>query len=130
MIRILGLLSMFLLSLWPNSAIVFMPGQAWAACCGSTCKPLMCTCRGTYPCAYEPDDNWTGQPAMKTNAGPSQINTDRKDLASAVTILDLTDSFSELTTASKCFRDKLALGLLGNAQAGLKSMTFLTNADK
>ena len=127
MIRILGLLSMFLLFLLPNSPVVFMPGQAWAACCGSTCKPLMCTCRGTYPCAYEPDDEKNFQMVEATIASSSHINADRETPAFTGITLDFESSFSALTTAGKCFRDKLAFSLLGNAGADLQFATFLTD---
>jgi hypothetical protein len=124
MIRILGPFSVLLLSLLLYMPIVFIPGKVWAlGCCGYTCK-MTCTCRGTYPCLYDPVDKKTDQAPLATTDGSLQTNMDRDAPAFTPTTLDFAQSFSALTTASKCFRDKLALGLLGNARAGLKFVTF------
>jgi hypothetical protein len=120
MIRIFVLVSTSFLFVLLNSPALLMPGHAWAACCGTTCKPLMCTCRGTYPCLYDPGDSNTAQSSAATISGPAQMDIARDTPAFTTTTSDLTESFLELTTAGKCFRDKLALSLLGNAREGLK----------
>lgn len=139
MIRIFWLFSTSLLFLLLSSPAVLMPGHAWGGCCGTTCKPWMCTCRGTYPCLYDPRDSNTAQANSATIAGSSQMDIARDAPAFTATTSDLTESISELTTAGKCFRDKLALSLLGNAQEDLKfvtvhfdeknMVTFLIDAD-
>ena len=139
--RVLGFVSMSLLFLLLNSPAVLMPGQAWGlwGCCGTVCKPLMCTCRGTYPCLYDPGDSSTVQPDATTIGGSLQMDIVPDAPALTTTTSDLTESFLELTTAGKCFRDKLALSLLGNAREGLKfvpvhfdeknMMAFLVDAE-
>lgn len=123
MTRVFGFVSMSLLFLLLNSPPVLMPGQAWAVwpgCCGSICKPLMCTCRGTYPCLYDPGDSNNTPTSPAVFGDPSQMDIARDASALTTTISDLTESFLGLTTAGKCIHDKLALSLLGNAREGLK----------
>jgi hypothetical protein len=52
------------------------------------------------------------------------MEIDRDAPAFTGSTLDFEGSFSALTTAGKCFRDKLAFSLLGNAGADLKFVTF------
>jgi hypothetical protein len=129
MLRIFVVMPAYLLFLLLSTQAVLIPGNAWAWCCGATCK-LGCTCRGTYPCVYNPGDDKTVQAPALTIEGSSQMDVDGDASPFIATTLDFTDSFSALTTGSKCFRDKLTLSLLGNARAGLNFVTFMTDTDK
>ena len=91
---------------------------------------MVATCIGTYPCVNDPDDANTVQSDVAISGDSSEMDIAREAPAFTATTFDLTNRFSELTTAGKCFRDKLALSLLGNARTGLKFVTFLTDADK
>jgi hypothetical protein len=122
MTRIWRVFCAFIVVLLMSSPIFLIPGRAWAACCNPTCK-MTCTCRGTYPCAFLPDDSDSRSNPATIDA-PGQTDTARDTPALNVTTSALTDSFLQLTTSAKCFRDKLALGVLGNARAGLKFVTF------
>ena len=82
------------------------------------------------PCVNDPDDANTVQSDVAISGDSSEMDIAREAPAFTATTFDLTNRFSELTTAGKCFRDKLALSLLGNARTGLKFVTFLTDADK
>jgi hypothetical protein len=129
MIRIFMLVSMSLLFILLNSPALLMPSPAWAGCCGTTCKPRMCTCRGTYPCLFDSSDSGVSNIAQSSEAaidGSSQMDIKRDAPEFSTTTSDFTERFMELTTATKCFRDKLALSLLGNARDNLKFVNFVT----
>lgn len=133
MIRIFLVVSMSLLFLLLlSSPVLFMPGDALAACCGATCKKWLCTCRGTYPCVYDPGDADALQSNAVTIGGSSQKDIARDTSVLTAATSDLIESFLELTTAGKCFREKLALSSLGDARDNLKFVnfaTFLLDAD-
>ena len=122
MMRILGLVPAFLLFLSIGNAVVFVPSQAYGwGCCRTACSPAPCQCVGSWPCLYVPDDSNTVQAdASPEPAPPQKIEIGGDVLLFTATTLDLTETFSHLTTAGKCFRDKLALALLGNARESLK----------
>lgn len=133
MIRIFVVVSMSFLFVLLNSPAQLMPGHAWGGsllgCCGTTCKPRMCTCRGTYPCLFDSSDSGVSNIAQSSEAaidGSSQMDIKHDAPEFSTTTSDFTERFMELTTATKCFRDKLALSLLGNAQDNLKIVNFVT----
>jgi hypothetical protein len=121
MMRIVGLVPAFFLCLLLGNGVVLVPGQAYAwSCCTGGCYAWMCTCRGTYPCVYAPDDSSTVQSTPESTDGSSRTAVASNSLTYLDTRPDLGEGQLELSSPGKCVRDKLALGLLGNARDGLK----------
>ncbi len=105
-----------------GSQVTLLPGHAYAYCCGCTCMSN-CTCDGSqdsngqicYVCR-------SPEPILQTNASIDKVTTLLNSISdsvlSAIAQSDITQI--ELTIGRKCFRDKVALSLLGQNRDALK----------
>jgi hypothetical protein len=142
MLRIFGLVPAFLLFLFIGNAVVFVPSQAYGwGCCRTACSPAPCQCVGSWPCLYVPDEpNTVPTDASLDPAPPQKIDIAGDILSLTAARADLEENLLQLTSPGKCFRDKLALALLGNARESLKFVparfdenklvSFLIDADR
>jgi hypothetical protein len=103
------------------------PGEAYADCCGCVCMPYQCTCAGQI-------DQLTGQlcggwcrsadPILQTNASlgksAEQLQPVNESAPSPFPKSDVTKQVMELTSGGKCFRNRVALRLLGNDRDTMK----------
>lgn len=145
--RIRMLIAPFLLSLVLGVLVVLTPTFATAACCGCgkcwmkyyTNPP--CSCPGYNGCpACLTDDS----DLLQLNASTDQDAAHTSSIPVALTLTipkpDVVERGLDLMSGGKCFRDKVALSLLGNARDGLKfvpvhfdeknTLAFLLEADK
>ena len=121
------------------------PDQAYAGCCGCTCIPYMCTCAGKWDQQTKTKCRYcrSADPFLQTNSSldksAEQLIPVNESVPSIVAKSDITQQVMELMRGEKCFRDKIALSLLGNARDGQKfvpviddnnTLAFLIGADK
>jgi hypothetical protein len=101
------------------------PNLAYANCCPCTCMPWMCTCAGKVDpaqgyCYYclSPD------PVLQVNASidksAEQLRPVNESISSTVAKSDIIQRVMELRMGSSCFRNKVALSLLGDNRDSLK----------
>jgi hypothetical protein len=108
-------------------SLLLVPAPTFAACCGCnkcwmrqyTYPP--CVCNGTpgsgcSACMTEDDDSDILQSAFANVGTASLIPTVAK--------LDVTERVIDLMRGGNCYRDGVALSLLGNAREGLKFVPF------
>jgi hypothetical protein len=135
----------FLLIILLSSHIVLLPTQVFAGFCGcGNCwmqyvYPGYCSCGGIYPTCLT-DDADPFQFHALTDNHSANTNSIPRGLSSTVAQSDVTDRVMGLMSGGKCFRDKVALSLLGNVRDHLKfvpvhfdektTLAFLIGADK
>jgi hypothetical protein len=115
--------TIFLFFLLGSQAL--QPGQAYADCCGCYCMPG-CTCGGqTDPdlgitCGWCRSANPVWQVNTSIDKSGAPLQPVNETVPSTVAQPDVTEQVMELMTGGKCFRNKAAFSLLGNARDELK----------
>jgi hypothetical protein len=99
---------------------------AYANCCGCTCTWWMgCTCRGlTDPVQGYCAPCHSTEPVLQTNVSINesgeQLTPGNESVPDTSAQSDVTEGVIELMNGGKCFRNKVALRLLGKARDELK----------
>ena len=99
---------------------------AYADCCGCSCTWWMgCTCRGLVdPVKGYCSPCHSTEPVLQTNISINesgdQLTLGSESVPSTVAQPAVTERVMELMSGGKCFRNKVALRLLGNARDELK----------
>ena len=104
------------------------PTKAYAWCCGCVCMYWMgCTCSGlTDPSGQYCPYCRSTDPVVQTNASPNANGEPGTRVNETVLVTvaqsgaDATKQVIELMSGTKCFRNKVALSLLGKARNDLK----------
>src|SRR5207249_8221587 len=113
------LVHMFALFILLGDPVLFVAGQAYAACCMCGMCSFRCTCPGVYPCPYcHMGDSDTVQPKAPTDNGTVDIRGVREVLPSAVAYPDVTKRLMAVMRGSRV-RGNLALKLFDNVEDGL-----------
>lgn len=97
---------------------VFLPEQAYAEsrCCASGECYLFCTCPGeSLECPWYPKP-----PEPQVTGAMSDINSVHDTRPVGAKNTDTSDGLIDVRRNSKCFLDRIALSLLGNARNVLK----------
>lgn len=126
-----------------GSPIVLMPSQVFAL---PFCGCGYCWMQSTGKCTCGPPYHWCLddfnplQDIASTDNHPSDTSSIPEDLTSNYAKTDVTEQVMGLMSGGKCFHDKVALSLLGNARESLKflpvhfdeknMLAFLIDADK
>lgn len=114
----------FLLTMLLYSPNILLPSQAFAGFCGcGNCwmmyaYPGYCTCGGQYPTCLTDDFD----PSLfhgLTDIRPADTGSLRGEPASLAKV-NAPESVIQLVSGSKCFRDKVALSLLGKVRNDFK----------
>jgi hypothetical protein len=148
--RFRTLITPFLVSLFLVVVVVLVPIYASAACCGcgncwmkSYTHPP-CVCNGTpgsgCSACITDDDSDLLQFKLSAYNGTTDTSSISRGLTSSFAKSNVTERVMELMSGGKCFRDRVALSLLGNARDGMKlapvvfdemnTLAFLIEADK
>ena len=137
-------LAPFVLMLLLGSQIVLLPSQVFAVLpwcgCGNCWMATSGKCTCGYPYYYCLDDPNPLQFRASTDNPPADTSAIAEGLTSTIAKSDVTERVMELMSGGKCFHDKFALSLLGNARESLKfvpvhfeeknMLAFLIDADK
>ena len=126
------LVAAFLLSIGVlASGIVFTPNNAFGYCCGcGNCWMMYiygsgyCYCGGDCPYCSADDFDPAHRSGAINNVMPDK-NSLPKGLSSSDQSLDVAEAvLNQMSGGSKCFRDKVALSLLGNAREKFVPIQF------
>lgn len=135
-----------LLLLLLSSQIVLLPSHVFAQlpwcgcgkCWMANLIPPPCSCSAPYRWCLGDLDPLESH--ASSNYRPADTSSIPEGLTSTIAKADATDGVMELMSGGKCFRDKVALSLLGNVREGLKFVpahfdeeklvAFLIDADK
>ncbi len=122
MMRALTLVPALTLVLLVGGQVTLIPGQADAWCCGCMCMSW-CTCDGQVDssgtiCWYCNSTDLVLQTNTSTDKVTKLLKGASDYVLSAIAQSDITQI--ELTTGQKCFREKVALSLLGKNRVAMK----------
>jgi hypothetical protein len=133
----------FLLIMLLGSPIVLLPSQVFAL---PWCGCGYCYMQATGKCTCGPPFHWClddfnpSQDIASTDSSPADSSSIPEGLTSTVAKADVTERVMDLMRGGKCFRDRVALSLLGSARESLKyvpvrfdeknMLAFLIDADK